>query len=114
MIRWTQDASEIAVTGITGAEREVVLTMNDGGRPAAAPQARVEVYFNGTHLGGMDVGAGFQDYRFTLSAALAEVAALADAPATLRLESTVWSPLVFLNVPDGRELGVMLDRVTVQ
>jgi len=114
MIRWTQDASEIAVTGITGTEREVVLTMNDGGRPAAAPQARVDVYFNGTHLGGTDVGAGFQDYRFTLPAALVEMAAQNDAPATLRLESTVWSPLVFLGVADGRDLGVMLDRVTVR
>jgi len=114
MIRWTQRGSEIAVTGMNGSEREVVLTMNDGGRPAAAPQARVEVYFNGTHLGGTDVGSGFQDYRFALPAALAEAAARSDAPATLRLESTVWSPLVFLQVPDGRDLGVMLDRVTVR
>ena len=72
MIRWTQDASEISVTGMTGSEREVVLTMSDGGRPAGATAARVEVLFNGTRLGTAEVIAGFHDYRFTVPAALAE------------------------------------------
>jgi hypothetical protein len=37
-----------------------------------------------------------------------------DAPAVLRLVSTVWSPRALLNAPDNRELGVMLDKVTVR
>lgn len=114
MIRWTQDRSEIAVTGLTGTERNVTLTMSDGGRPAGAAAARVEVLFNGTSLGSVDVGAGFRDYTFQIPAALAAAAAQVSAPATLRLESTVWSPRALLNVPDGRELGVMLDKVTVR
>jgi len=114
MIRWTQDASEISITGMTGSEREVVLTMSDGGRPAGATAARVEVFFNGTRLGAAEVGEGFQDYRVSVPAALAEAAAATDAPAVLRLVSTVWSPRVLLNVNDGRELGVMLDMVTVR
>lgn len=114
MVRWTQDASELAITGTTGTEREIVLTMSDGGRPASAAPARVEVFFNGVSLGASDVTPGFGDYRFALPQALAEAAAQSDAPATLRLVSTVWSPLAALNRPDNRELGVMLDKVAVR
>ena len=114
MIRWTQDASEISVTGVQGTEREVTLTMSDGGRPAGAETARVEVRFNGTLLGTVDVRPGFQDYQLTIPQALVEAAAQSDGPATLRLVSTVWSPRALLNVPDNRELGVMLDKVTVR
>lgn len=114
MVRWTQDRSELAITGTTGAEREVVLTMSDGGRPASATPARVEIFFNGTSLGAVDVTPGFREYRVALPQALAKAAAQADAPATLRLISTVWSPRTALNVPDNRELGVMLDKVTVR
>jgi hypothetical protein len=114
MIRWTQDASELAITGMSGAEREVMLTMSDGGRPSGAIAARVEVHFNGTAVGAVDVGPGFQDYRFPIPAALAEAASRSDAPAVIRLVSTVWSPRALLKVDDGRELGVMLDKVTVR
>jgi uncharacterized membrane protein len=114
LVRWTQDASELAITGTTGTEREVVLTMSDGGRPAAATPARVEVFFNGTSIGAAEVVPGFREYRFVLPAALAEGASRSDAPAVLRLVSTVWSPRLILNGPDGRELGVMLDKVTVR
>jgi hypothetical protein len=114
MIRWTQDASEISVTGIIGTEREVTLTMSDGGRPAGTTPSRVEVHFNGTHLGTVNIRPGFQDYRLAIPQALAEAAAQSDEPATLRLVSTVWSPRALLGVPDNRELGVMLDTVTVR
>lgn len=114
MMRWTQDASEVSVTGMTGDEREVVLTMSDGGRPAGATPARVEIHFNGTHLGTAEVAAGFQEYHFPLPPALADAASRMDAPAVLRLVSTIWSPRVLLSAADGRELGVMLDKVTVR
>ncbi len=113
-IRWTQDASEIAVTGLAGGEREVTLTLSDGGRPTAAGAARVEVVFFGASLGTVDVRPGFHEYRLLIPQALAEAAARSEQPATLRLISTVWSPRAVLNVPDDRELGVMLDKVTVQ
>ena len=49
-----------------------------------------------------------------LTGAPVEAAALDNAPASLRLLSDVWSPRTLLNVPDDRELGVMLDTVTVR
>lgn len=113
-IRWTQDASDVAISGMTGAEREITLTLSHGGRPEAAPPARVEVFFNGTLLGAATVGADFTDYRFALPEALAAAAAQSDEPATLRLVSSIWSPRALLGVADDRELGVMVDRLAVR
>ena len=42
--------------------------MHDGGRPAAAPPAKVTVRFNGTIIGTIDVRPGFQEYRLALPA----------------------------------------------
>lgn len=113
-MRWTQDASEIAVSGLTGGEREITLVMSAGGRPAAAAAPRVEVVFAGTSIGTIDVADGFQEYQLVIPPALAAEAAKSDEPATLRLVSTVWSPQAILGVGDTRELGVMLDRVSVR
>lgn len=112
-IRWTGPLSYIALPGLSGAEHEVVLTMHDGGRPAAAPPARVTVRFNGTIIGTIDVKPGFQDYRLALAPDLARQAATATDPAQLTLESTVWVPRDYLGGTDTRRLGVMIDRVVV-
>ena len=112
--RWTQDASEVAVSGMNGSERTVTLLMSDGGRPATADQARVKVLFNGQQIGEIAVGRGFQTYSFAIPAELAAVAARDDLPATLRLESTVWVPRDAIGGQDTRQLGVMLDTVTVR
>jgi hypothetical protein len=113
-IRWTGPQSSIAIPSMTGAEREVVLVMHDGGRPPAAPQAHVEIHLNGAHLGGADVGQGFQEYRFPIPAETAAGAAAAEEPAQLTLVSNVWSPRDLLGIDDGRQLGVMVDRVEVR
>jgi hypothetical protein len=112
--RWTQDASEVAVSGLDGRERAVTLLMSNGGRPAAAPPARVRVMFNGVSIGETEVGAGFQPFVFAIPAELAAAAARDVLPATLRLESTTWSPAGTGGGRDTRQLGVMLDTVTVR
>lgn len=113
-IRWTQDASEVALSGLEGGEQAVTLVMSEGGRPATAAPPRVRVLLNGVLLGETAVGAGFRPYVFPIPAALAAAAARADEPATLRLESSVWSPRATLGGRDTRQLGVMLDTVTVR
>lgn len=113
-IRWTQDSSQVAVTGMTGDETEVILVMADGGRPVAAIPARVRVLLNGVALGETPVGPDFRSYRFAIPARVADAAAQTDEPAMLRLESTVWSPGEALGTGDTRQLGVMLDTVTVR
>jgi hypothetical protein len=112
-IRWTGPLSYIAIPGLSGSEHEVVLTMHDGGRPVAAPPAKVTVRFNGTIIGTIDVGSGFREYRLPLAADLVRQAAAATDPAQLTLESTVWVPRDFLGGNDDRRLGVMVDRVDV-
>ncbi|MEO6221955.1 MAG: hypothetical protein ABIP90_01805 [Vicinamibacterales bacterium] len=113
-IRWTQDASEVALSGLEGGEEAVTLLMSDGGRPSAAVPARVRVLFNGVQIGEAAVAAGFHPYVFPIPPALAAAAARADEPATLRLESTVWVPRDITGARDTRQLGVMLDTVSVR
>jgi hypothetical protein len=113
-VRWTGSFAEVAVSGLSGAERTVILVMSDGGRPATAGPARVKVLFDGELLGEVVVaGREFKPYEFAMPPALAEAAGKADEPATLRLESTVWSPAA-TGGRDTRQLGVMLDTVTVR
>lgn len=113
-IRWTTRASEIAVSGLNGSERTVTLVMSDGGRPQSATPPRVRVLFNGVQIGETVVGPGFQPYAFPISVEQAAAAAKDVLPATLRLESTVWSPRDNGGGQDTRQLGVMLDTVTVR
>jgi len=112
--RWTGPQSFVSINGLTGREREVVLVMNDGGRPAQAPPAIVQVFFNDVHLGDAHVGLGFQPYRFAIPADLVEAAARVDDPAQLKLITTPWNPHRMLGLADDRELGVMVDRVDVR
>jgi len=112
--RWTQGGSEVAVSGLSGSERTLTLLMSNGGRPATATPARVRVLFNGVAIGEAAVGAGFQPYVFAIPPDLAAAAAQDVLPATLRLESTTWSPAGTAGSRDTRQLGVMLDTVTVR
>jgi len=111
--RWTGAQSFISVNGLTGHERQLVLVMNDGGRPANAPPALVEVFFNDVRLGEATVGLGFQPYRFDIPASLAEAVAGVDDPAQLKLITKPWNPHRLLGVTDDRDLGVMVDRVEI-
>ncbi len=113
-IRWTTAQSYIAVPGISGAEREVTLTMSNGGRPDAAPPAHVNVFFDGTPIGTVTVTPEFQDYRFALPPAAVAAAARRDDPAQLRLVATTWNPHGLLGTPDDRNLGVMVDKAVVK
>jgi hypothetical protein len=112
-VRWTGPQSFIAVTGLVGTEREILLVMHNGGRPENAPPAEVEVSFNDTLLGKIQVGFGFQTYRLALPADLVQRAAAATEPAQIRLRSNTWSPKDYGGGLDDRALGVMIDRVEI-
>jgi hypothetical protein len=111
--RWSGSQSFISVTGLTGREREVLLVMNDGGRPAQAQAAVVEVFLNDVRLGEARVAPGFQPYRFAIPAGVAEAASGIDDPAQLKLVTTTWNPRRALSKDDDRNLGVMVDRVEI-
>ena len=113
--RWTGRQSFVSVLGLTGREREVVFTMQDGGRPASAPAAVVEVYVADAAepLGRITVKGGFAEYRLPLPPEALK-AATAATGRQLRLVSTVWRPSEFSASTDTRELGVMVDRVEIR
>jgi hypothetical protein len=114
-IRWTTRQSFVTVPGMTGREQSVTFVMSNGGRPATAPPCHVQVYFNDTPIGSMDVGPGFQPYTLTLPPAVVAQAATVDEPARLRIVSTTFNPHALSpGAIDTRDLGVMVDRVDVR
>jgi hypothetical protein len=113
--RWTRATSYISVTTVPAAASELTLVLSDGGRPPAASPARVEVYFHNERLGTIELSpGGFRPYSLAIPAGLAARAAGAREPVELRLVSTLWSPRDVLGASDDRDLGVMLDRVTIK
>ena len=112
--RWTRARSYLAVTTVAGTSHEVTLVLGDGGRPAAAPPARVEVFLHNEILGSVVVSGPFRSYTLQIPPEVATRAAAAKDPVELRLVTTTWNPLHVLGTPDDRELGVMVDRVTIK
>ena len=113
-VRWTQDRSFVALSGLEGGERSVTMVMSDGGRPAGATPARVRVLLDDVLIGETAVGPGFQTYVFPISEALAAKAAASVVPAELRFESTLWRPNEHGRALDTRYLGVLVDSVAVR
>ena len=112
--RWTQARSMISVTVINDTARNVTLELADGGRPPAASPARVDVFLHGQQLGSIVVAGGFRPYTLPIPPDLAARAAAIEDPVELRLISTTWQPSSILGSPDERQLGVMVDRVTIK
>jgi hypothetical protein len=65
-------------------------------------------------LGTVTVGSGFAPYEFPIPAAIAGAAAASSEPVQFTIETATWNPLHVLGTPDDRDLGVMVDRVTVK
>ena len=112
--RWTQARSMVSVTLIRETSRTVTLELADGGRPPAAPPARVDVFLQGEPIGSTVVSGRFRPYVFTIPPDLAARAAKTGDPVELRLVSATWQPSSVLGTPDDRNLGVMVDRVTIK
>jgi hypothetical protein len=111
--RWTGPQSFILLMGLPPAARELTVWMSDGGRPASAPPALVEVALDDEVLGTTTVTGTVQPYSFALPPALVERLAAAQDPVRLRLRVPTWNPAALLRVPDTRDLGVMVTRVQV-
>jgi hypothetical protein len=112
--RWVRDRSFVTLVGLPSTARAIVLRAGDGGRPAAAGPAHVEVFLNDRPVGRITVRGGFSEYRLEVPAGLVADAAAQPAPAILRLQCTTWVPKHFLGGSDDRALGIMLDRIRVE
>lgn len=112
--RWTRATSYVSVTTITPTSHELTMVLGDGGRPPAAPAARVDVYLHHQQLGTLMVAGPFTPYSLAIPPDLAARASAAGDPVELRFVSTTWNPSRVLGSGDDRTLGVMVDRVTIK
>ena len=65
-------------------------------------------------LGRIEVAGDFKPYTLSIPEDLAVRAAAAEDPVELRLVTVQWNPARVLGTTDDRDLGVMLDRVTIK
>jgi hypothetical protein len=112
--RWSRNLSYIAIPGLQGNVTQLSLIMENGGRPAGLPPATVAVSLDDRPLGTVTVGPAKATYTFTIPAEAAAAAAASDDAAVLKLVCSTWNPRASLGVDDGRDLGVMVDRVEVR
>jgi len=112
--RWSRARSIVSVDRIGPESRSLVLWMSDGGRPPAAGPADVTVALDNDVLGTVHVDTGFRPYALAIPPALA--ARLSGIGRTIELSiiTTAWKPELVLGTPDDRDLGVMVDRITVK
>ncbi len=112
--RWSQRQSFVIVDRIRAGDRALSIWMNDGGRPAGTPPADVSVLIGDRALATVRVTPGFHEYSMPIPADVAASAAATGEPVRITLRTPTWSPQASLGTPDGRALGVMVDRVAVR
>lgn len=111
--RWTRKRSLVFLPALSDEVRRVTLWLGAGSRPAHITGATVEVHLNEVLLGSVTPVNSFEPYHFEIPLVLASEIGTSEEAAVLRLESTTWSPRAALGEADSRDLGVMVDRITV-
>ena len=112
--RWTRDVSFVSLLGVSPQQRSLTLWLSSGGRPAGLPPATADLYLEGELLGRVTATENFEPYRFEIRAEIAAALGASGDAGRLRIESAMWNPGAVLGVPDDRDVGLMLDRVTVE
>ena len=112
--RWSRAQSYLSLAGVDADVRELVIWMENGGRPPQATPAEMEVFLGTTSLGKVVIGRERKPYVFEIPPALAAEAGASVDSVTVRLVSTTWNPRALTGVDDNRDLGVMVDRVEVR
>jgi hypothetical protein len=111
--RWFGEVSWTLLPAVDSEYRSLTTWLNVGGRPQDAEPARVDVYVNDSYLGSAKPTNLFEPFMFEIPQDVAsQIEASEDTP-LLRLESTTWNPSVAIGIDDTRELGVMVDRITL-
>jgi hypothetical protein len=112
--RWSRGQSFILLLGLAPDARSLTVWMSNGGRPAKAPPASVELALDDQVLGTALVIDDVRPYHFALPAPLVERLAAAADPVRLRLRVPPWTPSVLVGGTDSRDLGVIVTRVEVR
>lgn len=112
--RWTRALSYLSLVDMPADATALVLWMDNGGRPAAAGPADVELFVGETSIGRATVSGGIAPYAFAIPAELAHSVSASRDAVTVRIRTATWRPRDVLKVGDDRELGVMVDRVEIR
>lgn len=112
--RWTRAESYLTLVGVPADASQLVLWMDNGGRPASAPPAQIDVSVGAVSLGRVVVGPGIRPYAFPIPPDIARAAEASADPMTIRLDTVTWNPGALLKAIDDRDLGVMVDRVEIR
>jgi hypothetical protein len=107
-IRWTSGTSVINLPFFVPGEAQV-LTIDVWGRPKTAGEPVCEVFINDTVIGEFKVASeSKQTFSFTIPKHI-----LINGFNELTLITPAWKPSDVLGVIDQRELGIMLDSITL-
>ena len=112
--RWTRDVSLVSLLGVSTERRSLTLWLSSGGRPEQALPATARVYVDDVHLGTATPTPNFEPYSFEIPLDLAATLETREEAGRLRIESSTWSPAEILGGPDDRDVGLMLDRITIE
>ncbi len=82
-------------------------------RPRQLDPTAGDIYLQDRHLGRLHPTSNFEPHRFVIPRDLATQLADDRYAAQLRIESNTWSPSQVIDGGDPRELGTMIDRITV-
>ena len=110
--RWSSEASSILLPAVDRENRSLTLWLNVGGRPRDAETIQVDVYVNDSYLGAAAPTNLFEPFTFEIPLEVASEIEAGEDAALLRLDSTTWNPSA-VGGDDTRELGVMVDRITL-
>ena len=111
--RWSGEVSSILLPTVDRENRSLTLWLNAGGRPENAEPARVEVYLNESYLGAATPTNEFVPFVFQIPLDVVSQIEAGEDAALLQLGGTTWNPSAALGGDDTRELGVMVDRITL-
>ncbi|MCG8350335.1 MAG: glycosyltransferase family 39 protein [Chloroflexales bacterium] len=110
--RWSHSVSQVRLA--TEQAPTIVQLRLASGRPVDSPPSSLEVLVGGESLGRFQIMPNWRDYSVPLPMELSTEEVGADGVVVVELRSDTFTPREFDRTsPDGRALGVMVDRIQI-
>ena len=111
--RWTRHEASVAIRG-TMTEGRLTIWMGAGGRPPTARAPLVDISINGQRIGSVTVGNAVAPYEFTIPPDILKTTGESQRSPRIAIATSTWNPAQLLKAKDDRDLGVMVDRLSVR
>ena len=112
--RWSRGLSYVLLMGVPPDARHLTVWMSNGGRPAEAPPAQVELSIGDDIIGTAAPRDAIEPHHFDLPASVVHDRTASGDPVRLQLRVPTWNPGQLLGANDTRDLGVIVTRVEVR